>query len=202
VLELEGENEIGELEITPATQASQARVNIKLSEIICGSGVPRQYDLKFTEISKHMYVLKSSEDSAKIEGTVNRECFVRPVLNEEYLLYRKERTEIEKPKKTTQVIDYLKEGKRGERFGTIGELETLARRRRRALLDRKRERLEKPMVMDLLFKAFEKQPLWTVKDLADFSGQPIAYIQELIPEICVLNKKDYRNTYELKPEYK
>ena len=54
----------------------------------------------------------------------------------------------------------------------------------------------------MVFKAFEKYSSWTVKDLADFCGQPVAFIQEIVSDICVLNKKDLKNMYELRPEYR
>ncbi|KAI5173208.1 transcription initiation factor TFIIF subunit beta [Pancytospora epiphaga] len=78
----------------------------------------------------------------------------------------------------------------------------MARNRKIMLQEKKRERLDSQDVYDMIFNAYEKRPLWTVKDLADFTGQPTAYIQELIADICVLNKKDHRHAYELKPEYK
>ncbi|TBU13014.1 subunit beta of transcription initiation factor IIF [Hamiltosporidium tvaerminnensis] len=200
--ELEGDIDIGELEITSATENEPASVNIKFSEKVCGSGFPTSFHLDRSEVDKQMYMLKSEKDTSGIEGKVTTECFVRPVINEEYILYRKPRNEITSgPKRMTQVIDFNKDGRIGERIGSISELETMARKRKKMLMDKKRERLDKSHVMDMLFNAFEKHKFWTVKDLADFTGQPVAYIQELISEIGMLNKKDHKNTYELKPEY-
>lgn len=89
-----------------------------------------------------------------------------------------------------------------DKIGNVKELESLARKRKKMLQDRKRERLDKNEVMDIIFRAFETNESWTAKELGDFSGQPLAYINELLPEICTMNKKDQRNMWQLKDEYK
>lgn len=143
------------------------------------------------------------EGSFSIQGVINKECFIRPVINEKYLEYKKAMQSLaEQNESTVKMIDYFAEVRKGEKYGSLKEMDILARKRKKQLQDKKRERLDKQDVIDIIFNAFEKHEFWTVRDLADFSGQPVAYIQELVSEICVLNKKDHRNTYELKPEYK
>ncbi|ORD92990.1 T2FB [Enterospora canceri] len=100
------------------------------------------------------------------------------------------------------MINHFEQLKRGEKYTGLKEMEAHARKKKRQLQEKKRERLDKSDAIDVLFKAFEKHGAWTVKDLADFTGQPVAYIQEIIGEIAVLDKKDYKNTYILKKQFK
>lgn len=145
----------------------------------------------------------TNKSTFEVEGLINKECFVRPVINAEYLQFkRKQKNQQESTEEKVKVIDYFSEVKRSAKYSALKEMDLLARKRKLMLQGKKRERLEKSDVMEIVFNAFEKHSFWTVKDLADFSGQPIAYIQEIVNEICVMNKKDHKNTYELKPEYK
>ncbi|KAG5859519.1 transciption initiation factor IIF [Encephalitozoon hellem] len=203
ILSQSGETVVGELEITKATPTEPAVLNLKLSKEFCEGGFPSSFEVKIKARDNNMYVVRAHENSADVEGMINNECYITPEINEEYLKYKKDAGFKSDTKKgDVQVIDYLKEGKRGEKFGSLRELEYLARKRKKMLMDKKRERLGKNEVIDMVFKAFEKYPSWTVKDLADFCGQPVAFIQEIVSDICVLNKKDLKNTYELRPEYK
>ncbi|KMV66597.1 transcription initiation factor IIF smallsubunit [Encephalitozoon cuniculi EcunIII-L] len=197
------EAEVGELEITKATSTEPAVLSLRLSKEFCVGGFPSSFDVKIKPRDNNMYVIRTHENNADVEGMINNECYITPEVNEEYLRYKRDvGFKSDSKKSDVQVIDYLKEGKRGEKFGSLRELEYLARKRKKMLMDKKRERLGKNEVIDMVFKAFEKYPSWTVKDLADFCGQPVAFIQEIVSDICVLNKKDLKNTYELRPEYK
>jgi transcription initiation factor TFIIF subunit beta len=203
ILSYDTETDVGELEISRATQTEPAVLSLKLSGMLCEDGFPSSFSVKIAEQENKMYVIKSSDTKAGIEGVINNECYITPEINDEYLRYKRSAGfKSETRGNDVQVIDYLREGKRGEKFGSLRELDYLAKKRRRMLMEKKRERLAKNEVMDLVFKAFEKYPSWTVKDLADFCGQPVAFIQEIVSEICVLNKRDYKNSYELKAEYK
>jgi transcription initiation factor TFIIF subunit beta len=194
---------IGELDISKATQTEAAMLNLRLSKEFCSGGFPSSFEVKIKPKENNMYVVKTCENNADVEGVINNECYITPVISAEYLEYKKQTGFLSDTKKgDTQVIDYLREGKRGEKFGSLRELEYLAKKRKKMLMDKKRERLGKSEVIDLVFKAFEKYSSWTVKDLADFCGQPVAFIQEIVSDICVLNKKDLKNMYELRPEYK
>lgn len=195
LLSFNSDTEIGYLNISTATSDAPAQVSIGITL----SDVPLNFTIRFNEISQPMYVLKGND---RIEGKVVKEVFVNPVFDNAYLEFKKMEEVSAAAQPSTQIIDYMKEGRKTDRFGTVSELESLARRRKKQLQSQKRERLERNEVMDMVFKAFEKFDSWTAKDLADFSGQPVAYIQEILGEIAVLNKKDHRNSYSLKPEYK
>lgn len=198
---------IGNIEVDK-TENQSPSLKIRFSNLILNGGIPKEHVIEIKDKPSTMYIVSTNNNDNKnrrmdVEGLVNKECFIRPVLNKEYLEYkRKQKAKEEFEEEKVQVIDYFSEVKRSAKYSVLKEMDTLARKRKLMLQGKKRERLEKSDVMEIVFNAFEKHSFWTVKDLADFSGQPIAYIQEIVNEICVMNKKDHKNTYELKPEYK
>ena len=191
ILELPGERCIGELIITHLKKDEPPTIQFQISSDLTsqGQGLPSEYRLNFTEKEEKLYVFKEESDGFRVEGYINKEIFINPVLNEGYFTFVKSRAKVNKTHSTTKVLNYLREGRQSEKFGSVSELEYLARKRKKILQSKKRERLDKNEVIDILFRAFEKHSAWTVRDLADFSGQPVAFIQEILPEICVLNKK-------------
>lgn len=176
-----------------------ATLDFQLSKMIQDTGIPKKYIVEMKEKEKGMYLVTQGK-GMEVEGIVNKEVFIRPVMNSEYLEFKRRMRAAEEEK--VKVIDYFSEMKRSGKYSMLKEMDVLARKRKQMLQEKKRERLDKEAVMEILFNAFEIHERWTVKDLADFSGQPVAYMQEIVNEVCVLNKRDHRNTYELKPEYK
>lgn len=203
ILKLNKGSSIGILQIDRISDSTT--LQIKLSDIICNTGIPKEHTIEVRDKEKPMYLsshsIKGNKEEMSIEGMINKECFIRPRMNKEYLNFKKMSNKEETEEKV-KILDHFEELKRTAKYGTLKEMEILAKKRKQMLQDKKRERLERNDVMEIVFNAFEKHERWTVRDLADFSGQPVAYIQELVNEICVLNKKDHKNTYELKPEYK
>lgn len=199
---------IGKISVRRATENEPAEVQISMSEEVLSTGIPRDHLIDMKDREAGVYVVNAPllcgrEGSIEILGNVNKECLIRPVINDEYQKFRRTRNEMDSKNATaTRVINYFDEARRGEKYGSLKELEFLAKKRKMQLQAKKRERLDSEDVLNMIFRAFETRELWTVKDLADFTGQPMAYIQELVSKICVLNKKDHKNSYELKPEYK
>lgn len=164
---------------------------------------PLDFNVKKIIKGNNMYVINSDVNETFVEGEVDSEYYVTPKMTPTYLRFKKRQSQCKKHDvRNAEVIDYVSEGRRSEKIGSLRELEFLAKKRKKMLLEKKRERLGKNEVLDIVFNAFEKYNSWTVKDLADFTGQPTAFIQEIVDEICVVNKKDHKNTYELKTEYK
>jgi len=164
-------------------------------------GFPKRWIVEPLEAKSGMFTFSQRGLSAYVDGVVGEEMYIRPEITQEYLRYKREREAVQDCKREVKPVDSLREGIRIERHGAT-EYDMMARRRKKLLIERKRERLAKTEVMDIIFRAFEEYPFWNVKDLADRSGQPQAYIQEILSEIAVMNKKSQRNMYELKPEYR
>ncbi|XP_045805378.1 transcription initiation factor IIF subunit beta [Trifolium pratense] len=69
--------------------------------------------------------------------------------------------------------------------------------------DTKRTRRDRGELEDIMFKLFEKQPNWALKQLVQETDQPAQFLKEILNELCIYNKRGAnQGTYELKPEYK
>ncbi|CAL5383515.1 unnamed protein product [Camellia sinensis] len=67
----------------------------------------------------------------------------------------------------------------------------------------KRTRRDRGELEEIMFKLFERQPNWALKQLVQETAQPAQFLKEILNELCVYNKRGTnQGTYELKPEYK
>lgn len=202
----EEDSEIGTIEILkpdPNSKNSTAQLRIHIN--VCDV----DFVVQWNEMKQAMYVLKGDIDEIeskkieqkdlKLEGRVSKEVFISPEFNDKYFKFKSALKQNERSK--VSIIDYATKI-RPERYTTISEMDAIARRRKKQLQQNKRERLERTEVMDIVFRAFEIQDQWTVKDLADYSGQPNAYITEILQEIGELDKGDFRGSWSLKEEYR
>lgn len=193
---------IGHLSIDKNDKLATVDIKIDLSEQLKMHDIPTEHTIEIKDKDLKMYVIKNDLNKLYVEGFINKECFIKPIINSKYLEYKKLQMKNKNEENSVKIMDYFSEIRKGEKYGSLRELEILAKKRKTMLQEKKRERLDSQDVLEMIFNAFEQHDLWTVKDLADFTGQPVAYIQKLINEICVLNKKDHKSSYELKPEYK
>lgn len=70
-------------------------------------------------------------------------------------------------------------------------------------LEGKKMRDDKDKVLEILFALFEKHQYYNIKDLASETNQPIAYLKQILNEVCNYNvKPPNRNMWELKPEFR
>ncbi|CAI9755800.1 unnamed protein product [Fraxinus pennsylvanica] len=67
----------------------------------------------------------------------------------------------------------------------------------------KRTRRDPEEMEKILFKLFERQPNWTLKQLILETDQPEQFLKNMLKLLCIYNNKGTnQGTYELKPEYK
>ncbi|OEL23656.1 hypothetical protein BAE44_0015325 [Dichanthelium oligosanthes] len=67
----------------------------------------------------------------------------------------------------------------------------------------KRTRRDRTEMENILFKLFERQPNWSLKQLMQETDQPEQFLKEILNDLCVYNKRGpNQGTHELKPEYK
>jgi len=67
----------------------------------------------------------------------------------------------------------------------------------------KKMRDDKEKVQEILFALFEKHQFYNIKDLAQETRQPMAYLKQILKEVCNYSvKPPHRNMWELKPEYR
>ena len=58
-------------------------------------------------------------------------------------------------------------------------------------------------MQEILFALFEKHQFYNIKDLAQETRQPMAYLKQILKEVCNYSvKPPHRNMWELKPEYR
>lgn len=212
--------EIGYIEIIkPDNSNNNSSAQLRIFLSICDV----EFNVQWNEMTQNMYVLKgdtrireddqehdikkvdanrsnSANKNVKLEGRVSKEVFISPEFNEKYFEFKKKQGVGQEKRSSVKIIDYATKI-RPEKYTTISEMDALSRRRKKMLQQNKRERLERSEVMDIVFRAFEIQDQWTVKDLGDYSGQPNAYILEILQEIGELDKGDFRGSWSLKEEY-
>ncbi|RAL40273.1 hypothetical protein DM860_006343 [Cuscuta australis] len=67
----------------------------------------------------------------------------------------------------------------------------------------KRTRRDRGEMEEIMFKLFERQPNWTLKQLIQETDQPEQFVKDMLKLLCVYNNKGTnQGSYELKPEYK
>ncbi|PON58549.1 Transcription initiation factor [Parasponia andersonii] len=67
----------------------------------------------------------------------------------------------------------------------------------------KRTRRDRGEMEDIMFKLFERQPNWTLRQLIQETDQPEQFLKDILKDLCVYNNKgSNQGTYELKPEYR
>ncbi|KAK1309559.1 hypothetical protein QJS10_CPA09g01912 [Acorus calamus] len=69
--------------------------------------------------------------------------------------------------------------------------------------DVKRTRRDRHELENIIFKLFERQPNWSLKQLVLETDQPEQFMKEILNDLCVYNKRGpNQGTHELKLEYK
>ncbi|KAL8051788.1 hypothetical protein ABFX02_06G171500 [Erythranthe guttata] len=67
----------------------------------------------------------------------------------------------------------------------------------------KRTRRDPEEMEKIMFKLFEQQPNWTLKQLVQKTDQPEQFLKDMLKLLCVYNNKGAnQGSYELKPEYR
>ncbi|XP_055803497.1 uncharacterized protein LOC129872564 [Solanum dulcamara] len=70
-------------------------------------------------------------------------------------------------------------------------------------LEMKRTRRDRDEMEEIMFKLFERQANWTLKQLVHETDQPEQFMKDMLKLLCIYNNKGaHQGTYELKPEYK
>lgn len=198
--------DIGSVRIYKATQDTPAKVMVKLAESGPCGDMPKDYSMAFSKCDQKMHLF--SEDIAgratRIEGRVDKEFYMKPVMNDEYRqVMSKRREAASRPKRTIQMVTDIHEPTKLGLIKHHREQDLIRAQKARIVPDERRERLPKKDVMDILFKAFERMPHWNFTGLVQLCQQPTVYLKEILGEIAVYNKRGpYKNLYELKPEYK
>lgn len=129
--------------------------------------------------------------------------------NYNFVLQQRKLMELPQAERQTTLLDSMA-GVGGAKYGATLRQQKDAWRKPaqkrhalRATGDGRATRLERNALLDLLFKAFEEQPYWTVKQLRERTRQPEVYLRSTLDSIAVLIKRGpYAMKYGLREEYK
>jgi transcription initiation factor TFIIF subunit beta len=204
------ECELGTVRIYAPTADAPARVTVILNRESTEElkECPKEYEMKFVKSQQKMHLFSETASKGRataIEGRVEQECHMKPNLNEEYRAMLLQRTiEANRPRRTVQLVDNRTSAVQVGLIPHVRESELLARRRQRlGEPDQRRERLPETEVMNMLFKAFEQYPLWSLRGLSEHTQQPVVHVREILSKIAnYITRGPNKNLYELKPEFK
>ncbi|CAM6083810.1 unnamed protein product [Calypogeia fissa] len=168
------------------------------------------YDLNFTKDVVPMHVFaETPQGKLSVEGKVEHKFDMKPTsLGDE--AYRKLcRDRLNKSLIKTRTVQRL-DNDRGSymRPMPVTTWPTAGKDKKRMIAppkqpEGKRIRRERAELEEDVFKLFERQPNWTLRQLVQETDQPVAFLKEVLNDLCVYNKRGAnQGTYELKPEYK
>ncbi|KAG8493680.1 hypothetical protein CXB51_011760 [Gossypium anomalum] len=189
--------------------------------------IPKSYSLNMFKDFVPMCVFsESSQGSVAMEGKVEHKFDMKPHEEniEEYGRLCRERTNKSMIKnRQIQVIDNDRGVHMRPMPGMVGLISSNPKDKKKTMpvkqSDVKRTRRDRGELEDIMFKLFERQPNWTLKQLVQETDQPAhlaricvfessfctlqQFLKEILNELCVYNKRGAnQGTYELKPEYK
>lgn len=169
---------------------------------------------KFEKFRKFIPYAKTIPKKTEIVGKVVHECQVIPTQlvadNRLRMLEQKKRLNQMVKRKT---INYLKSERVGVMHGrttpniqtgsTITLSKELAMKKEIAKQDGRAARMERDVLMTLLFKLFNEYEYWTMKGLREKTSQPETYLKECLESIAVMERKGpYALKWRLKDEYR
>ncbi|KAK3009732.1 hypothetical protein RJ639_013074, partial [Escallonia herrerae] len=145
-----------------------------------------------------------------IEGKVEHKFDMKPhnTNMEEYRKMCRERTNKSMIKnRQIQVIDNDRGVHMRPMPGMVGLIASNSKDKKKTVpvkgSEVKRTRRDRGELEDIMFKLFERQPNWALKQLVQETDQPAQFLKEILNELCMYNKRGTnQGTYELKPEYK
>lgn len=175
------------------------------------SHVPKIYSMNmFKDFVPMSIFSETNHGRVAMEGKVEHKFDMKPFEEnlEEYGRLCRERTNKSMIKnRQIQVIDNDRGVHMRPMPGMIGMISSTSKDKKRTApvkqSDMKRTRRDRGELEDIMFKLFERQPNWTLKQLVQETDQPAQFLKEILNELCVYNKRGAnQGTYELKPEYK
>ncbi|XP_039024559.1 transcription initiation factor IIF subunit beta-like isoform X2 [Hibiscus syriacus] len=171
--------------------------------------IPKSYSLNMFKDFVPMSVFSETSQAVAMEGKVEHKFDMKPHAEniEEYGRLCRERTNKSMIKnRQTQVIDNDRGVLMRPMPGMIGLISSNPKDKKKPMpvkqSEVKRTRRDRGELEHIMFKLFERQPNWTLKQLVQETDQPAQFLKEILNELCVYNKRGAnQGSYELKPEY-
>ena len=132
-----------------------------------------------------------------IEGKVLKRCAMKPVMNDNYLRWKRRKFEKENiPEKQVIQIDNVVQNFK-PRTNTDFNNRKLKKE------EGKNFRADKDQVLEQLFSIFQKHQYYKLQDLVSLTKQPVGYLKDILKEICNANISGvHKGTYELKSQFR
>nr|XP_043635974.1 transcription initiation factor IIF subunit beta-like [Erigeron canadensis] len=174
--------------------------------------MPKSYSLNmFKDFVPMSIFSESTQGKVAAEGKIEHKFDMKPHNKnmEEYRKMCRERTNKSMVKnRQIMVIDNDRGMHMRPLPGMIGLIPANNKDKKKATVpvkapEVKRTRRDRGELEDIMFKLFERQPNWALKQLVLETDQPAQFLKEILNDLCVYNKRgSNQGTYELKPEYK
>ncbi|RAL53117.1 hypothetical protein DM860_006789 [Cuscuta australis] len=173
--------------------------------------IPKGYSLDMSKDFVPMCIFsETNQGKVAIEGKVEHKFDMKPHSRnmDEYRKMCRERTNKSMIKnRQIQIIDNDHGVHMRSMPGMLGLIASSSKEKKKAAPVKgpevKRTRRDRGELEDIMFKLFERQPNWTLKQLVQETDQPAQFLKEILNELSVYNKRGAnQGTYELKPEYK
>jgi transcription initiation factor TFIIF subunit beta len=203
-------------EVSSTASQTQSTHSIKsefMMEVAANGSVtvPKSYTLNMSNDIIPMYIFsETSEGKVSIDGKVEHKFDMKPHSQniDDYRRLCRERTNKSNFRtRQVQVIDNDRGGYNPMQ-GMMDFSSILSKDRRGSAApiktqEMKRTRMDRGELENILFKLFERQSNWTLKQLVMETDQPQQFIKEILNDLGIYNKRGTnQGTYELKPEYK
>ncbi|KAJ8451262.1 hypothetical protein Cgig2_014034 [Carnegiea gigantea] len=165
--------------------------------------VPKFYSMDMSKDFVPMSIFSESQGKISVEGKIFNKFDMRPQYEaiDSYGKLCRERTKKYMTKnRQIQVIGLEK-----PMIPMPGMITHVQEKRKPPVKasETKRTRRDRGEMEDIMFKLFEQQSNWTLKELIVKTDQPEQFMKEILKGLCVYNNKGAnQGTYELKPEYK
>lgn len=169
---------------------------------------------KYEKFRKFIPYAKTIPKKTQMVGKIVHECQVIPtkLLSDNKLRMLEQRRRLNQMVKR-KTINYIKSERVGVMHGrttpniqtgsTITLSKELAMKKEAAKQDGRAARMDRDVLMNLLFKLFNQYEYWTMKGLREKTNQPEAYLKECLESIAVMERKGpYALKWTLKDEYK
>ncbi|KAF8015252.1 hypothetical protein BT93_H0912 [Corymbia citriodora subsp. variegata] len=196
--------------LLPPDNPSSLQFTMEMASTEPGN-IPKSYSLNMSKDIVPMSVFsETSHGKVAVEGKVEHKFDMKPNGDniEEYGKLCRERTNKSMIRnRQIQVINNDRGAHMRPLPGIIGLISSASKDKKKTQpvkqSDMKRTRRDRGELEDIMFKLFERQPNWALKQLVQETDQPAQFLKEILNELCVYNKRGAnQGTYELKPEYK
>eukprot|EP01027_Heterolobosea_sp_BB2_P006809 GEZU01010226.1.p1 GENE.GEZU01010226.1~~GEZU01010226.1.p1 ORF type:complete len:267 (+),score=67.20 GEZU01010226.1:69-869(+) len=185
------------------------KITLKISDkLAAASGHVKECAMEIKSQPPPIYIISSEKDNDQVKqslfGTVEQSFIVKPsAVSEAYgALVRTRSVETNKKVRATMATG---DEARARFLKPTSNTPKLSEKRDRAAAKQvveKRQRIEKDELENMLFKAFESKQYWSLKELTEYTSQPVTFLKEILNELCILHKSGkHKSKYELKPEY-